>query len=460
LLWSFDCGDAREDIKGLDNGTDGNGVTYSSPDFSGQGKALSLNAELSQYVRLAYSLNLTMNTSFTASMWLLLTGSNWQTFLSDCNEFSSVCIGFSIRSESIYVRTFNWSTGWSNQQVTWDLTNMICQSCWMYLSFVFNNLADMILLYFNGLPLTHGNFSLSRYATIEKNESKMSYFGKGPTTYHLEPFGGLIDQVSISYYIKNASLLLDEATLLCQYNFDTDDIDADSGPNNIEAYNQNVSRSVQKNQSYLLFDLNDSYFQVSNFTLLMSNYYAFSFALWLRPSLEKSDQQNSAISILQLVTKVQEVLSESYVCFLTLYITHIDRGNPYFQVGYAQLNKFTPINYTNITSNTWIHFGLSYSHGSTVYFYINGIPYGPIVDQRFSSLLYNPRLAVTIAGAYFDDTVIIKPRNFEMRKCFAQNPEFNYTQMYGEIDDFKFFARTLTKFEFATLANSTDKIID
>jgi hypothetical protein len=44
--------------------------------------------------------------------------------------------------------------------------------------------------------------------------------------------------------------------------------------------------------------------------------------------------------------------------------------------------------------------------------------------------------------------------NYKSRKCFAQNPDFAFTPMSGEIDDLKVFARALSDSEFATLAST------
>jgi hypothetical protein len=97
---------------------------------------------------------------------------------------------------------------------------------------------------------------------------------------------------------------------------------------------------------------------------------------------------------------------------------------------------------------------LKYMEGSVLSFYLDGKDHGYVSDSRFSLLLFNPRLVVTIGGDYFSDTIKIKPTNYESRKCFTENPEFNYTHMYGEIDDFKVYARALTDVGFATLAQS------
>jgi hypothetical protein len=115
---------------------------------------------------------------------------------------------------------------------------------------------------------------------------------------------------------------------------------------------------------------------------------------------------------------------------------------------------YSALKWHTVKNNTWIHIGVSYTNGSQVIFYINGIKNLYIQDTRFSLLLYNPRLAVTMGGSYFDDSVTTKPANYESRKCFAENPQFNYIQMYGEIDNFNVFARALTNSEFAILAST------
>jgi hypothetical protein len=287
---------------------------------------------------------------------------------------------------------------------------------------------------------------------MNKTNGSETYIGS--MTMNRDTFDGLIDQLSISYYAKNDSEILIEATLLCQYNFDSDDVNMDSGPNFIPAYSQNVSRSISNNQSNLLFNSTDSYLQSSGFTFLMSNYYAFSIAFWLRPILLQTNQSKSAMAILQLSSRVQSVSSESYVCFLSIYIVNTTHSQPYFQLGYGELNMYSDFSPHTVKNSTWIHVGVSYANGNKITFYLNGINYGSITDTRFSLLLYNPRLAVTIGGSYFDDTVTVKPTNYESRKCFAENPQFNYAQMYGEIDSLNIFARTLADSEFAILSST------
>ena len=369
LLWSFDCGDAREDLHGVYNGSVENNAGFSSPDFSGLGQALNLDRKLNQHIHLPNSLSLLTNTSFTMSVWIFLTGTNMDTILSDCNTFTSICIEFVVHNVEIYAITLNSSNGNELYKVDYSAWRVICQSYWIHLAFSFNNATNIMSIYYNGVQMENGTMPLNTFATMKTNEYKTSYIGFGSIHKRRNPFGGLIDQLSISYYVKNDTEILDEATLLCHYNFEDDDINADSGPNNIPAYSESVYKSLSTNESYLLFNSTDSYFQSSGFTLLMSKSYEFTFTFWLRPLTIKSDQVESAIAVVQLASKVQQVLSESYVCFLRIYIVNITEDKSSFRLGYGQLNEYANIKGYTVRNNTWIHVGVSYANGTVISIY-------------------------------------------------------------------------------------------
>jgi hypothetical protein len=455
LLWSFDCDDAREDIKRIDNGTDEIGVSYSSPDFSGQGAALYLDQTLNQYVHLPYSLNLTTNTSFTVSVWILSTGTNWATILSDCNSLNSVCIEFYVYNVNIYAQIYNWNDVTHSQSVWYNAQQVNYRSCFVHLTFTFDNQSNILSIYFDGYQKADGYLSPNHLATTKMNESVTSYIGYRPVPNYPNPFDGLIDQLSISYYVKNDSEILREATLVCHYNFETDNINFDSGPNNIPANSQNVYRSLSNSQSNLLFNSTDSYFQIVGFTLLLSKIYAYTIAFWIRPIIIKSDKLNSAIPILQFSSKIRQIPTiNSYVCFLSILIANITTDSPYLQFELPELNTYYPLYQYIVKNNTWTHFTMTYSGGYQLSFYQDGVINYSLDDNRLALFLFHPRLAVTIGGSYFNNMIANQPSNSESRKCFAQNPQFNYTQMYGEIDEFQIFSRALNDSEIVTLASS------
>jgi hypothetical protein len=182
--------------------------------------------------------------------------------------------------------------------------------------------------------------------------------------------------------------------------------------------------------------------------------YEFTIAFWIRPIIMESDNPKSAIAIMQLATKVQLVTSEAYVCFLAIDMPNISTDEPYLRYEFGQLNMYAALNQYKVRNNTWTHIGVTYSNGTKITSYINGMEYNYIIDSRFLLLIYNPRITVTIGGNIFDVTTASNASNYETRQCFAQNPPFDYTQMYGEIAYFQVFSRALNNSEFATLVQS------
>ncbi|CAF4171155.1 unnamed protein product [Rotaria sp. Silwood2] len=450
-FWSFDCGDAREDLTGLYNGTFVNGSKTVSPDFSGQGQALYLDRKQYQYVILPRSLNLTLNTSFTVSAWLLVAGYLRKTILSDCNNFDPTCISFSITDTTINIQLSNWDNASLLQEVSVSVQDYICQSCWIHVAYSFDRQTRLTIFYFNGIEIERRYLNLTYKISPQVNKTKVSYIGLNAVT-KTRPFYGLIDSLCILYAVKNASVIRYEATILCQYRFNSDDINAGWGPNNIRARSQHVYRSLWYNQSSLLFNDSDSYFQSSGFTLLHSNAYEYSVAFWLRLKLQKPEKANSAIAVLQLTSSIPALSSDSYTCVMSIHVYQENQTLGYFFPGIFQLVN---VSGSFIGNNTWVHIGVAYESPDTYLFYENGKLIARYTHRRFSLVISDdPRFSVTVGGAYLDDSDPNKPDNFEQMKCFARIPAFNYTKMYGEIDDLTFYSRVLNASEFLTLAES------
>jgi hypothetical protein len=82
--------------------------------------------------------------------------------------------------------------------------------------------------------------------------------------------------------VKNATELLDEATLVAYYPFDGSYLD--SGPNNI-SNTINISTIFDPNgefgQALLIGSMKPSYFQTTGFYYLGQTNYSYSFALWI-----------------------------------------------------------------------------------------------------------------------------------------------------------------------------------
>ena len=447
--WTFDCSDAREDLTGLYNGTLINGVSFVQPDYAGQqGKALQLDRQRYQYVTLPRSLNLTLNRSFTLSAWIFIAGYRTKTILSDCNSFNPICIIFLITDYSLNLRLMQWKNGSILDEKVALMRNSVCQACWMYTTFSFDHQTGSTIIYLNGVAVLQSRLNMIYPTLPSVNETKVSHIGLNAVT-GLEPFYGLIDRLSITYFVKNVSDILYEATTLCYYTFNTDDIDVGTGPNSIRARSQHVYRFIAMNRSSILFNTTDSYFQTSGFTLLDSNDYNYSFAFWLRLIIPNSTMQNSAIAVLQLTSLITGLSSGSYTCVISMHVYPNNGTIGYF---FPRMYEVVNVNNSLVKNDTWVHLGVAFASPDTYLFYQNGELIHTYENWRLSSIISDyPRLALTVGGAYLDDSIPEKPDNFEKMKCFARIPIFNYTNMYGGIDYLGFYARNLNTSEFANL---------
>ncbi|CAF3709352.1 unnamed protein product [Rotaria sp. Silwood1] len=134
---------------------------------------------------------------------------------------------------------------------------------------------------------------------------------------------------------------------------------------------------------------------------------------------------------------------------------HVYPNNQTLGYFFPSIFEVLNVNGSFIGNNTWVHIGVAYKSPQTYLFYENGQLIASRTQRRFSSIIFNdPRFSMTIGGAYLDDSDPNKPDNFEEMKCFARIPVFNYTKMYGEMDDLTFYSRVLDASEFSSLAKS------
>ncbi|CAF3037401.1 unnamed protein product [Rotaria sp. Silwood2] len=280
----------------------------------------------------------------------------------------------------------------------------------------------------------------------------MSYIGLNAIT-HDRPFDGLIDRISITFFVKNSSEILDEATLLTNYKFDVGNLNVDSGPITIEAMSHNVYKSLSDNRSCALFNSSDSYFQTTGFTLLNSHQYELSITFWLRLNIIAPLNDINVIAILQLTSLIDGQLSSSYACVFGLVVFP---KNSTVGIHFPAVSpRIINVNNWIIENNTWVHLGIAYDGQDTFYFYKNGQLIGNNTQQQYSTvILDDPRLALAIGGVYFNDSDAQNSEIFKKMTCFAKASSFNYSTMDGEIDELMMFGRLLTQSEFVDLAHS------
>jgi hypothetical protein len=125
----------------------------------------------------------------------------------------------------------------------------------------------------------------------------------------------VIDQLSIAYTVKSRVVILDEATLVVSYTFestdqDNDTIFKDESANSIGATGEYLTRLIgnrRTGQATLRLDNSTlSWFQSSGFALLVTFNYTYSFALWLY-----IENASSFMPLVHLVAKDEMTTSQS-----------------------------------------------------------------------------------------------------------------------------------------------------
>jgi hypothetical protein len=132
---------------------------------------------------------------------------------------------------------------------------------------------------------------------------------------------------------------------------------------------------------------------------------------------------------------------------------HVYPNNGTIGFFFPRLYQVINMNNSSVKNDTWVHLGVAFASPDTYLFYQDGQLIHTYKNARLSTIISDyPRLALTVGGAYLDESILQLPDNFEKMKCFALVPIFNYTNMNGGIDYLGVYGRTLNASEFADLA--------
>jgi hypothetical protein len=150
---------------------------------------------------------------------------------------------------------------------------------WYHVAYVYDRSALKQLVYLNGVL----DGSRIPNAPYTGNASQI-VLGALPLITSLSFHSGVMENLIFVSYVKNASELLDEATLVAYYSFDGSYID--SGPNNINnitSVSTTFDLNGRVNQALLINSQNLSYFQTTGFYFLGQTNYPYSFSFWVYP---------------------------------------------------------------------------------------------------------------------------------------------------------------------------------
>ncbi|CAF1193736.1 unnamed protein product [Rotaria sp. Silwood1] len=250
------------------------------------------------------------------------------------------------------------------------------------------------------------------------------------TTYFLYA-QTMLDQVSISYHLKNASELLREASLLFHYQFkNSSNIHDDSGPNAIQAHSQNVYYS----QDGLYFNTTTSFFKTSEFTIIQLNGYTYSIAFWIQISDIDLLMDTQSILLFELKAKTSLGALE-YSCFSYFYWQY---NVFHYKLLRSQLGLTisTSNDTTHFEMNKWFHITVIDSPTNGIFIYVNGQLSG--FDNTTSTISTTYRLDMTLGTPIIDQS---HPNNWP---CFDS---LIRAQWKGTMHDIRFYARQFDQSE-------------
>ena len=404
VLWTFD--NTLNDLAGGFTGTAVNSPSYVTG-VNGYGSALSLNGTGSQCVAVNPYLNMSY-ISFTWEFWMFPTvmpsGDNM--FIGQCSQSNTVgrCMEFMLRNDIMLFAFWGDDVGGSTP---------INASRWYHMAFVYDLASNRKFIYLDGvLEGTQNSIGPLRVT------SAMLTFGCLTTNNggsYLNFYTGYLDQMLYTSRFKNASEILDDATLVAYYRFLSSAPLIDSGPNYINgsaAGGATVTLSGVVDQG-MNFPVNGSYFQMTALVLLGTTAKSFSLALWFQITTF-----NGGATLAHLSSSVTGggwcigfIGLSSNRSIVT--VIHTAGSNPFIT---------GPV----MPMGTWTHVAHTYSATNGMSLYVNGTLIGSL------PVIYSPSgtpdtltFGNPLAGSF----------------CGSGYPN---QQFYGSIDEVKLYSRELS----------------
>jgi hypothetical protein len=411
--WPFN--NSLNDEYGSKNGISTSNLTYISPGITGQGYALNFNESQNQSVSIDASNNLNLSySSFTFELWIypysLATDPYGDHGLIGLCEMRTQnhCLHITLRSDKVRMSFFaNACQG----------STTIVQNKWYHVTAIFDHNINTQFLYLNGI-LDCIN-SASSPLQITNLTSVLLTFG---VTYPLSPYyyTGLIDQISLVGWRKNATEILNDATQVAHYSFNKYSPD-DQGINRIRGNMFNITYS---NHS-LLFTNTPSYFQISSFVLLGIENYSYSFSIWIKTL------NNNSSTILH---SSQNTFGVDQWCLPLLGLTSTGRIAAQTRILDGVISVLGPM----VSINEWTHIVQTYTSNSSLKLYINGSLYNSSTAFKYYT---NGKPVVLTLGSSFDNGTT---------NCTNQHIQTG--QYQGWIDEFRIYSRALNDTDVESLS--------
>ncbi|CAF3664447.1 unnamed protein product, partial [Adineta steineri] len=413
-FWSFNG--TLNDRDSNYNGALLNNASFCSPGITGYGSALCFNASFNQSVSINPSINFNLsNQSFTFEYWIypytLATSSGDRGMVGLCQSLANnLCLHMTLRGANVRISFYG-------NQCTGGTTIIVNK--WYHLTFVYDYVASTQRIYLNGiLECNHSSSTPLQITNITYIPLTIGM------TYPLAPFyfDGIIDQLTLVGWVKNASDILNDATLVAWYSFYNNSYN-DYGPNGINGSGMNTTF----NNNTLLFNGTQSYFQSTGFVLLGIDNSSYSFSLWINPS-----QANASTIILAYQN------SSSYSIWCSVYLGFTTQGQIQAQ---SQSSKgFINVLGPSISTYVWTHIAQTYSSTNGSSLYINGSLFNRSASTNYRS--GSAPLTVRLGNSFTKVN----------QTCL--NTTSQGGQYMGWMDEFRIYSRELSSSDVQTLSST------
>ena len=244
-------------------------------------------------------------------------------------------------------------------------------------------------------------------------------------------FTGNIDQVSLITRAKTATEILNDASLVCYYSFDSSPY-VDSGPSGLNGLTVNATTASGKGRinDAIAFISASSYFVVGGLTRLGIIGRSYSIAIWIKPA---SITGGTIIHISRCNYACSPNWCLAFVGLTSTGQIAIQSWNTVVTSGSYLASLTGPV----LSTNVWTHVVQTYSQANGMRLYVNGV-------------LSNQTTAFTYSAS--NTPVYLYLGSYPIPACVGFNV-ISMGQYYGLADELRVFSREITAAEVYALAN-------
>ena len=403
--WLFD-GNYRDQMNTY-NATPTNTMSFATTGYLNQALQFASNGNVMlniPYIPLS-------STSFTIDVWLYVTG------LVNIND--NAIFGYCYQTVMYKCLHLTFRLSGSNYHLYFGFFHADCEgvtsiilNTWMHVAFVFDMTTLTQRIYLNGV--LENSCTQSSAVTASPTGITIGFL---PSFVSVAYFQGYMDQMTVSNRAKSACEVLEVATLVGLFTFDTGSFLIDSGPNSLAAATRSTSSisSGRYAQAIAFNGSNSSYYQISGFLSLGVSSKPFSISLWVRPSI-----------LLGVVVHVSAWSSGSGWCIPFLGFS--SNGSLLAQVYDGTGSVSVSNGNLSLSTSVWSHVVQTYSATNGLRLYVNNVLVG---SQSTTYIVTSAPLYVTLGNALSGAGACILG-------------QVNRSPYKGDIDDFRVYSRELS----------------